>query len=160
MIHVLFVCLGNICRSPTAHGIFQQKVNQAGLNAHVHIDSCGTGAWHVGNAPDERSVEAARKKGYDLSQLRARKLSVDDYARFDYILAMDARNLADVMKLAPKDYTGKMTLFLDYDKGEELTEVPDPYYGGSQGFERVIQLVEAASDGLLEDIEQALAANA
>ena len=153
---VLFVCLGNICRSPTAHGIFEHKLKQAGLLNFVSVDSCGTGAWHVGQAPDERTVQAAAQLGYGLTHLRARKLVIDDFSQFDYILAMDTRNLADTIKLAPYDYDGELRLFLDYSEQDCVVDVPDPYCGGSDGFDRVVQLVENASEGLLIDIKDRL----
>lgn len=150
---ILFVCLGNICRSPTAHGVLQSKVNALGL-ADIVIDSCGTGAWHIGQSPDERAVIAAASRGYDLSALRARRLSRDDFQEFDYILAMDTRNLADVMKLMPKEFNGKVQLFLDYAKQFNMTEVPDPYYDDKDGFERVLDMLEAACDGFLLELQK------
>jgi protein-tyrosine phosphatase len=151
---ILFVCLGNICRSPTAHGVLLKKAELAGLKDQIEVDSCGTGSWHIGQPPDERTVEAAEARGYDLSELRARRLNASDYKNFDYILAMDTRNLADVIKNAPSDYSGKIKLFLDYAPHFNMTEVPDPYYGGQDGFERVLELIEAACDGLLDEIKQ------
>jgi len=151
-IGVLFVCLGNICRSPTAHGVMLNRIEQAGLSDKLFIDSCGTGSWHVGSPPDERTVKTAKQFGYDLSPLRARKLSASDFSDFDYILAMDARNLADVIKNAPGNYSGTIKLFLDYAKEIDETEVPDPYYGGEEGFLRVINMIEKACDGLIEEL--------
>jgi protein-tyrosine phosphatase len=151
---ILFVCLGNICRSPTAHGILQSKINALGLSGDIQIDSCGTGAWHVGQGPDERAVLAAAKRGYDLSALRARRLSSEDFQECDYILAMDARNLADIMKIMPKEFAGKLKLFLDYAQHFNMTEVPDPYHDGPDGFERVLDMLEAACDGLLIELQQ------
>lgn len=159
MVNVLFVCLGNICRSPTAHGVFEKKVAEAGLSDVITIDSCGTGSWHIGHEPDDRTVQAAADRGYNLSHLRARKLVAEDFVRYDYILAMDARNLADVIKKAPSDFSGQLQLLLDYSPITTMTEVPDPYYGGSDGFERVFDLVESACDGLLAHIQQRLAAD-
>ena len=147
---VLLVCLGNICRSPTAHGILSHKLKQQGVNALV--DSCGTGAWHAGSPPDDRAIKVAQSKGYDLSSLRARQLKKNDFDQFDYILAMDARNLADVIKVAPSNYSGVIGLFLDYAKHLDMTEVPDPYYGGSDSFHRVIEMLEQAADGLIENM--------
>ena len=152
MAKVLFVCLGNICRSPTAEGVMRKKLEDAGLSSEIEVDSCGTGAWHVGNPPDDRTISTAKEYGYDLSALRARKLSANDYLKFDHILAMDTRNLADVIKNAPADYKGQIKLFLDYGDSDEL-EVPDPYYGGAAGFLRVIQLIETACDGLIAEIK-------
>ncbi len=147
---VLFVCLGNICRSPTAHGIFQHRVDRHGLGDRIVVDSCGTGDWHIGHAPDPRSAAAALRRGYDLSELRARQVASDDFLRFDYILAMDAANLRDLQQLRPRDFGGRLDLFLDYARDVDEREVPDPYYGGAEGFDRVLDLVENAADGLLE----------
>ena len=152
MAKVLFVCLGNICRSPTAHGVFEKMLKDKGLDGEVEVDSCGTGGWHIGSPPDERTVKTAQQFGYDLSHLRARKFAAEDFNKFDYILAMDARNLADVIKHVPNDYVGNIQLFLDYAKGVEVTEVPDPYYGGSDGFTRVIELIENACQGLINEL--------
>lgn len=156
MVNVLFVCLGNICRSPTAHGIFEQMVKAEGLEGHIHVDSCGTGAWHIGQPPDDRTQKAALAKGYDLSHLRARRIAADDFDKFQYILAMDARNLADVIKKVPDDYAGRVQLFLDYSSDKHLVEVPDPYYGSHDGFERVFTLVESTCKNLLEDLKKTL----
>lgn len=154
---VLFVCLGNICRSPTAHGIFQHKVTQAGLQNEIIVDSCGTGDWHIGHAPDPRTIECATKYGYDLSTLRARKLLASDFIDFDYILAMDKQNLRDAESICPDHFNGELTLFLDVlaestpqdTDAPTIREVPDPYYGGADGFDEVIQLCEKASDAWL-----------
>ncbi len=152
---VLFVCLGNICRSPTAHGVFQAMVTDEGLAGQIHVDSCGTGEWHVGEAPDRRASSAARQRGYDLSTLRARQLCTEDFEQFDYILAMDHANLRDIRALAPADYRGRIGLFLEYAHGQAEREVPDPYYGGADGFDHVLDLVEEASRGLLRAIGDA-----
>jgi protein-tyrosine phosphatase len=155
-VRVLFVCLGNICRSPTAHGVFQQRVNELGLQQQIDVDSAGTAGWHEGRSPDPRSIEAAAKQGYDLTELRASQVQQQDFQRYDYVLAMDASNLADLQQLCPPDYRGELTLFLRY--GTDLDglpntadslQVPDPYYGDGDGFLQVIQLIEQASDGLL-----------
>lgn len=153
---VLFVCLGNICRSPTAHGVFETMVKEAGLAQQVTIDSCGTGSWHIGQPPDERTQKAALARGYDLSHLRARRLEEDDFKHFDYIIAMDTRNLADAMKMAPDNYAGNIQLFMDYAPEESAMEVPDPYYGNEDGFEHVLHLIETASTGLLNRIKKDL----
>lgn len=145
---VLFVCLGNICRSPTAHGIFEQLVEQRDLTQRIAVDSAGTAAWHTGKAPDSRSIQAARKRGYELKHLRARQAIVDDFDEFDVILAMDNSNLQDLRELCPSHFTGHLSLFLDFAKDTE-TQVPDPYHGGEEGFERVLDLVEDACEGLL-----------
>ncbi|NHO87469.1 low molecular weight phosphotyrosine protein phosphatase [Pseudoteredinibacter isoporae] len=156
---VLFVCLGNICRSPTADGVFQKKVKDAGLADQIIIDSAGTGGWHIGNPADPRASQHAAKRGYDMSQLRARKVADSDFEAFDYVLAMDADNLHDLQALCPDAYQDRVQLMLDYlpeDFPKPMTEVPDPYYGGEDGFELVLDLIEAASDNLLADIQQRL----
>lgn len=156
-ISVLFVCLGNICRSPTAHGVFETMVLQAGLQDRIHIDSCGTGDWHIGHSPDERSASTALTRGYDLSHLRSRQIHSSDFQRFDYILVMDNKNLSDVKALCPADYAGQIELFLNYANNYSSTvEVPDPYYGGASGFDHVIDLVEDASQSLLNTLQASL----
>ncbi len=157
-VRVLFVCLGNICRSPTAHGVFESLVKARGLESHIHVDSCGTGDWHVGHAPDKRSAKAAAQRGYDLSHLRARQVRLEDFDEFDYILAMDRANLDDLEDLRPAHYAGDLRLFLAYAPALGVEEVPDPYYGGIDGFGHVLDLVEAASEGLLQEILDASAA--
>ncbi len=153
MIKVLFVCLGNICRSPTAHGVFQTMVEDQGLADSILVDSAGTAAYHVGNPPDSRSAATARKRGYDLSNLRARQAVETDFSDFDFILAMDESNLMNLRSLKPHNYSGHLGLFLDFSLEPE-SEVPDPYYGGDTGFEHVLNLVESASEGLLEQIKR------
>lgn len=152
MIRVLFVCLGNICRSPTAQGVFEALLEREGLSGQISVDSAGTGGWHRGAAPDKRATEAAALRGIDLSRQRARKVTRDDFMNFDYILAMDSDNFDALQKLAPQDHKAKLCLFLDYAPNTSTREVPDPYYGGTQGFEHVLDLVEAAAEGLLADI--------
>lgn len=151
-VKVLFVCLGNICRSPTAHGVFESLVAQRHLSERIAVDSCGTGNWHVGEAPDPRATDEAAARGHDLSHLRARQLRATDFDEFDYILAMDNQNLADLRALCPPHFSGYLGLFLPFAEGVETDEVPDPYYGGDQGFTRVLDMVEAASEGLLREI--------
>ena len=151
MIKVLFVCLGNICRSPTADGVFRQAVVQRGLTEHIKVDSAGTAAYHVGNPPDHRSILAAKKRGYDLSFLRARQAVVEDFEEFDYVLAMDHENLLNLKAIKPSNFTGHLGLFLDFAEVSE-SEVPDPYYGGDQGFEDVYQMLERATRNLLDHI--------
>lgn len=153
-VKVLFVCLGNICRSPTAHGVFQDLVNQRNLAQQITVDSAGTGSWHIGKAPDSRATIAARGRGYDLSSLRARQVSPSDFASFDYVLAMDRDNLRVLRTLQPEDYRGHLDLFLSFGADSDTAEVPDPYYGGDEGFEHVLDLVESASEGLLTHIIQ------
>lgn len=153
---VLFICLGNICRSPTAHGVFQHLVNQQGLAGVVDVDSAGTAAFHVGAKPDHRSMKVASERGYDLSRLRARKVQADDFHQYDYILAMDNNNLRDLQKIMPDNPKAKLQLFLEHSDQQRFTEVPDPYYGGARGFDLVLDLVENASHGLLDEIRQRL----
>ena len=155
-VRVLFVCLGNICRSPTAHGIFQSQVDRAGLTQHIQVDSCGTGDWHIGHAPDPRTSEKAAEYGYDLSSLRARQFCADDFQRFDVLLAMDKQNLNDIEAQRRPNHSantsGHADLFLRYAGIAEPLEVPDPYYGGEAGFDRVVQLIERASAAILEQL--------
>ena len=149
---VLFVCLGNICRSPTAHGVFEALLQQRGLSHALSVDSCGTGDWHVGSAPDRRATAEAGERGYDLSHLRARQVQAADFKRFDYILAMDRANLTELQAMCPAGYTGHLGLFLPFAAEAITREVPDPYYGGADGFAHVLDLVEAASKGLLLEL--------
>ena len=153
-VNVLFVCLGNICRSPTADGIFQKLVSDAGLTKRIQVDSAGTANWHQGRAPDQRTVAAAAKRGFDLSVLRARAVKRSDFEEFDYILAMDEDNLADLRSLKPADYLGHLGLFLAFGSQQTHREVPDPYHGGNEGFELVLDLVEDAAAGLLKSIQE------
>ena len=151
-VSVLFVCLGNICRSPTAQGVFEVRALQRGVD--VDVDSCGTGAWHVGAPPDARATAEAAQRGYDLSHLRARQFTVSDFDAFDYILAMDDQNLGELMQQRPDNYTGYLGLLLAFAPGVARREVPDPYYGGPSGFSEVLDLVETASEGLLDAIAE------
>jgi protein-tyrosine phosphatase len=146
---LLFVCLGNICRSPIAQGVFAHVAAQAGVSDQFELDSAGTGAWHVGNPPDARAQASALMRGIDLSDQRARQVRSKDFETFDMILAMDQSNHTELLDLAPQSRAGKVQLFLGpgYDPIER--EVPDPYYGGNQGFEEVLDLVEAGSRELL-----------
>jgi len=150
---VLFVCMGNICRSPTAEGVFRYHAEQAGQDGRLHIDSAGTHAYHSGEPPDRRARAAAERRGMSLEGIRARRVSVEDFERFDYIIAMDEDNLARLRDEAPEEHRAKLSLFLEFGDVDE-TEVPDPYYGGSAGFERVLDLVEEASRGLLETLSR------
>lgn len=156
MVKVLFVCMGNICRSPTAHGVFRELVRREGLEGQVQIDSAGTHAYHVGNPPDRRAQATAERRGIEISDLRARQVQPEDFERFDYIIAMDADNLADLEAICPAGMEGRLRLFLDFAPERPEREVPDPYYGGPQGFEQVFDLVEEAARGLLEEIRHRL----
>lgn len=154
---VLFVCLGNICRSPTAEGIFQHKVNQAGLTDMIKVDSAGTSAFHVGEPSDKRSQREAEKFGYDLSYILSRKAETKDFIDFDLVVAMDLENYRNLSLLNTSSYNDKLKLFIrDYAPGLKIDEVPDPYYGGASGFTDVLQMIEVASDNLLKEIEKKL----
>jgi len=150
---VLFVCMGNICRSPTAEGVFRKVVEDAGMADAVRIDSAGTHAYHKGEPPDRRAQAAALNRGYTLSSLRARRVCDQDFTEFDYIVAMDDDNLSVLEELATEEASSSLVLFLEFSDSRE-SEVPDPYYGGASGFERVLDLVEEASSGLLEHIRR------
>jgi protein-tyrosine phosphatase len=146
---VLFVCMGNICRSPTAEGVFRAAVEQAGLSRRVRTSSAGIGDWHVGSPPDRRAIQAARRRGYDLTALRGRQVEVADFDRFGWILAMDHANMRALAAMKPPDFDGHLGLLLDFAPELGIREVPDPYYGAPAGFDRVLDLVEAATSGLL-----------
>ena len=154
-IKVLFVCMGNICRSPTAEGVFTKLINEQNIASKFAVDSAGTHAYHVGNPPDARAQQAALRRGVELQQLRARKLHSSDYEYFDYILVMDDDNYAIASHECPKEHKGKVKYFLDYAPQLGVREVPDPYYGGKHGFEQVLDMVEDASLGFLENLQQA-----
>lgn len=155
---VLFVCLGNICRSPSADGIFRKKLELHGLADKVSVDSAGTGDWHIGKSPDSRSQAAAAERGYDLSMLRARQVKADDFDEFDYVLAMDESNIDNMQAFKPQaTVRTEPELFLKRFGGSEVTEVPDPYYGGGEGFEYVLDLIETACDNMIAEIKQKLA---
>lgn len=154
---VLFVCMGNICRSPTAEGVFRRKVEQAGLSDRIYIDSAGTHAYHIGEPPDRRSQRHAQQRGYDLSHLRARQVQDEDFARFDLLLAMDQDNLAELYRRCPPPLKSRCQLFLHFAPQAHAIAVPDPYYGGADGFERVLDLVEQGSEGLLAYVKRQLA---
>ncbi len=149
---VLFVCMGNICRSPTAEGVFRHLVIKEGVEDWFEIDSAGTHAYHVGNPPDERARQTALARGIDLSDLRARQVSHTDFESFDHILVMDRQNLDTLKFVCPKHYSHKLKLFLEYAPGLKTLEVPDPYYGGARGFEEVLDLVERAALGFLQSV--------
>jgi protein-tyrosine phosphatase len=153
-IKVLFICMGNICRSPTAEAVFRHYVESAGWSEHILIDSAGTHDYHVGDPPDTRALRAAQQRGYDMSKLRGRQVAAEDFRHFDYVLAMDQTNLAILQRITSPDSTTQARLFLDYARHHAEHEVPDPYYGGADGFERVLDMVEDAAQGLLEEIRQ------
>ncbi|MAA63346.1 MAG: phosphotyrosine protein phosphatase [Alteromonadaceae bacterium] len=155
-IRVLFVCLGNICRSPTAQGVLEGRLKAAGLADSVSVDSCGTGNWHVGEPADARASAAAKARGYDLSALRARQFVPEDLDEFDYVLTMDRQNQRDIAAFASVHSRTQPRLFLEFAGDAAEQEVPDPYYGGQDGFAHVLDLVEAASDGLIEVIKERL----
>jgi protein-tyrosine phosphatase len=152
MVRVLFVCMGNICRSPLAQGVFENVLRREGLEDEVFVDSAGTGHWHVGSPPDERALSAASLRGLDLSAQRARQIAREDCQNFDYILTMDEENYNMVSSLCRR--SAVVRPFLDFATDSPEREVPDPYYGGPDGFEHVLDLVEEASEGLLEDIRE------
>jgi protein-tyrosine phosphatase len=152
MVKVLFVCLGNICRSPSAEGIFRRIVQEAGLSDSFLIDSAGMIDYHQGEAPDRRAQATAQAKGIDLSQLEARQYRYEDFEEFDYILVMDKQNLEDIQKVCPNEYLEKIQLMCNFTVDFDETEVPDPYFGGPFGFESVFALLEDSSKGLLHEI--------
>ena len=145
--------MGNICRSPTAEAVFRARVEEAGLAQHIEIDSVGTHDYHIGNPPDTRTQNAARERGYDMSMLRGRQVETADFTRFDYVLAMDNANMAILYRLCPKEQRDRLGLFLKYAQHHRQTEVPDPYYGGDDGFKRVLDMVEDGAAGLLLHIK-------
>ncbi|HJP44610.1 MAG: low molecular weight protein-tyrosine-phosphatase [Arenicellales bacterium] len=149
---VLFVCLGNICRSPTAEGVFRGIVKSAGLEDLIRIDSAGTHGYHVGEKPDPRAVAAAQLRQIDLSAFRGRQADSEDFYEFDFILAMDRSNLSHLARIAPPQAKAQLDLLLDFATDCDEHEVPDPYYGGNNGFERVLDLIENAATGLLSEI--------
>ena len=153
-VKVLFVCMGNICRSPTAQGVFEKLVVEHDLGERIEIDSAGTHAYHIGEEPDPRAAEAASRRGIDLTTQRARRVSAADFDTFDYVLAMDSSNYADLSEICSEEHTPKLRLFLEFAAVSGMREVPDPYYGGSTGFERVLDLIEEASTGLLTEIRR------
>jgi protein-tyrosine phosphatase len=146
---VLFVCLGNICRSPTAEGVLRVIAARDHPDLRLEIDSAGIADYHVGEPPDRRTVAAARRRGYDLSSLRARQVQPDDFRNFDFVLAMDRANLSELEARRIAGATAEVGLFMSFAPGSDYEEVPDPYYGGVEDFERVLDLCEAAARGLL-----------
>ncbi len=151
-ISVLFVCLGNICRSPMAEGVFRQVVADAGLSHRFRIDSSGTGSWHVGRPPDIRAQQALGLRGIDISPMRARQVTRDDFKSFDLVLAMDRSNYDRLMTLAPDVYEPNIRLFMKYAPEMGICEIPDPFFGGPEGFDYVLNLIEVASRGLLASL--------
>ncbi len=153
MVKVLFVCMGDICRSPTAQGVFSKVLREQGVEDQILVDSAGTHDYHIGESPDTRATEAAARRDIDLSVQRARQVEVSDFTRFDYILAMDRDNLDILLARCPDDLHGRIGLFMDFAPQWGEREVPDPYWGGQRGFEQVLDMVEAASRGLLAHIQ-------
>lgn len=150
MKRVLFVCLGNICRSPAAEAVLRAKARERGLK--VYVDSAGTGGWHVGDPPDPRMQRAAARRGYDLTRLRARQVDATDFFTFEYVLAMDLSNQHDLLAMAPASRDCDIRLFLDFAEGD-VRETPDPYYGGAHGFEKVLDLIETGAEKFLDYLE-------
>lgn len=154
---ILVVCTGNICRSPTADGVMRKLVQQAGLAAEIEVDSAGTIDHHAGESPDQRARHHAGRRGYDLSTLKARHLAAEDFHRFDLILAMDRSHLALLGRHCPPEKKSSLRLLMEFARESSHPEVPDPYYGGDEGFEHVLNLVEDACSGLLEHVREQLA---
>ncbi|ENO78959.1 low molecular weight protein-tyrosine-phosphatase [Thauera sp. 63] len=152
MTKILFVCTGNICRSPTAEAVARHFISTGGLDGLIEVDSAGTHGYHVGEAPDPRTRKAAQLRGYDLSALRARKLDPFDFQRFDLLLAMDRGHLETMRRLCPEVYRPRLGLFMEYARNSEYDEVPDPYYGGPRGFDVVLDMCEDGVKGLLETV--------
>jgi len=153
LVKVLFICTGNICRSPTAEGVFRALVEANNLSHAIEIDSVGTGSWHVGKPPDERSQEAAARRGYDISDLRARLIDSKDILNADYLIAMDTANMDALRMMVPQNLRSKLKRFLEFSIEDDYTDVPDPYYDGLEGFDLVLDLVEEASKDLLFHIQ-------
>ncbi len=149
---ILFVCMGNICRSPTAEGVFRRVLSERAPEIVVEIDSAGTHDYHVGNPPDRRAIEAASRRGVDLTTLRARQVATEDFERFDLILAMDDENLAELRRRASPRHHDRIRLLMEFASDASVRHVPDPYYGGAHGFERVLDLLEEAAEGLLDEV--------
>lgn len=154
---ILLVCMGNICRSPLAHGVVRQRLREAGLGERVELDSAGTHGYHSGSPPDERAQAAALRRGLDISDLRARAVEPADFEAFDLVLAMDDENIESLRSVAGPSHQAKIHLFLEYAAGDVGRIVPDPYYGGPIGFERVLDMVEEATEGLLQRLQAELA---
>lgn len=156
MTRVLFVCLGNICRSPLAQGMMEYHLQRAGLGDRVRVDSAGTAAYHTGEPPDECAIEAAARRGFDISRQRARQVQCSDIEAFDYICAMDLDNLAALNARCPGVNDARLGLLMDFSPGPAGQEVPDPYYGGEDGFEHALDLIESAVEGLVQEIRSHL----
>ena len=154
MIRLLFVCTGNICRSPTAEGVFRHMMNENRIAGWVEVASAGTHGYHVGEAPDQRAQQAATRRGYDLSRIRARKVVPQDLEYFDMILAMDRKTLESLRLICSAERLGRLGLFMDYSTVFDEDEVPDPYYGTGQGFDLVLDMVEEASRGLIDRVKE------
>ena len=162
-VRVLFVCLGNICRSPLAEALFQQRVGEAGLEAHIEVDSAGTGGWHVGGPPDRRMTATAAARGLDIAALRARQLERSDLDHFDHVFVMDRANLHDTLFLDPKpapaqaggDHGTRVRLFREFDPEPDGYEVPDPYAGGPEGFEHVYDIADRTTQAILDRLRVA-----
>lgn len=154
---ILFVCMGNICRSPTAEGVARRTLQDVGMDRTIEVDSAGTHAYHVGEAPDPRAQRAAKRRGIDISRLRARRVEAEDFDAFDLILAMDQDNLENLRSICPPYHHGKLELFMRYARRFDVGEVPDPYYGGERGFDLVLDMVEDAAQGLLESLRRRVA---
>lgn len=152
MTRVLFVCLGNICRSPTAEAVFRDLASRHAAKLAIEVDSAGTHGYHTGSPPDERAIAAARRRGIDMSSLRARVVEAADFERFDLLLAMDEPVYERLRRIAPAGHAGRVRLFLEYAPQLSRREIPDPYYGGETGFEEVLDLVEEAARGLLTEL--------
>jgi len=151
-VKILFVCMGNICRSPTAHGVFRNLVREAGIEPLIEIDSAGTHGYHIGEPPDKRARQTALARGVDIGDLRARRAEPEDFDYYDLVLAMDQDNYHSLSRICPRGLERKLVLLMDFAPSLRRREVPDPYYGGPQGFDQVFDMVEAAAQGLLEDI--------
>lgn len=149
---VLFVCLGNICRSPTAEAIMRHKLQRRGLDRFFEVSSAGTGNWHVGERPDARAMQAAQVRGYDMSAQRARQILETDFKYFDLVLAMDRSNIANMRRVCPAGCLSKIGLLMDYVPQAPIDEVPDPYYGGEDGFDEVLNMLEEACDNLINTV--------
>ncbi len=154
MKRVLFVCLGNICRSPTAQGVFEKILRDQQLESEFDVDSAGTHGYHIGEPPDPRAIETAARRGVDLSPLRGRQATATDIDLFDYVIAMDKSNYQHLVSISSSSNRHKVRLFMEFASDYDVDEVPDPYYGGGGGFDRVLDMIEAASHGLLEEIRR------